>query len=144
MRYLLDTNVFSEGMKANPDPAVARWIVRANEQDLALSVIAIMELRQGIGLMPAGKRRDALETWLTDQVTRRFAGRILLIDADIADTCGRLLALNRLGSNVRRIMDIWLAAIALHHGLALVTRNECDFHGTGVSIVNPWTASAAP
>lgn len=144
MRYLLDTNVVSEGMKASPDPIVARWIVRANEQDLALSVIAIMELRQGIGLMPEGKRQNALETWLADQVSRRFAGRVLGIDADIADTCGRLLARNRLGSDVRRIMDIWLAAIALHHGLTLVTRNERDFRGLGVKVVNPWKGSGNP
>jgi predicted nucleic acid-binding protein len=39
---------------------------------------------------------------------------------------------------VRRIMDIWLAAIGLHHGLTLVTRNERDFQDLGVKVVNPW------
>jgi toxin FitB len=33
-----------------------------------------------------------------------------------------------------------LVAIALQHSLHLVTRNENDFAGTGVAIVNPWSA----
>jgi tRNA(fMet)-specific endonuclease VapC len=30
-------------------------------------------------------------------------------------------------------------AIALQHSLSLVTRNEKDFAGTGVVIINPWS-----
>lgn len=79
-----------------------------------------------------------------EQVTQRFRGRILGIDAEIADVCGRLLAQHRLTADVRRTMDIWLAAIALHHGLVLVTRNERDFRGLGPKIVNPWKGSGNP
>lgn len=142
MRYLLDTNIVSEGMKANPEPLVAQWILGVQELDLALSVIAMMELRQGIDMMPEGRRRQAVETWLVTDVTQRFRGRILGIDTDVADVCGQLLARQRLSSNIRRIMDVWLAAIALHHGLTIVTRNERDFTGLGIEIVNPWTNGA--
>lgn len=36
-------------------------------------------------------------------------------------------------------MDSLIAAIALQNSLSLVTRNENDFAGTGVVIVNPWS-----
>jgi toxin FitB len=35
-------------------------------------------------------------------------------------------------------MGSLIAAIALQNSLSLVTRNENDFAGTGVEIVNPW------
>jgi len=37
--------------------------------------------------------------------------------------------------------DLFIAACALLHGLTVVTRNENDFDGTGVAIVNPWRRS---
>jgi len=86
-----------------------------------------------------GKRRQRLEEWLTVEVPERFRGRILGIVAHTADICGTLLGRHHLEINVQRIMDIWLAAIVLHHGLTLVTHNERDFHDMGVRILNPWT-----
>ena len=35
--------------------------------------------------------------------------------------------------------DAMLAGTALHHGLAIVTRNEREFRNTGARVVNPWT-----
>jgi predicted nucleic acid-binding protein len=32
-----------------------------------------------------------------------------------------------------------IAATALEHGMAVVTRNVADFAGTGVQLVNPFT-----
>jgi toxin FitB len=37
------------------------------------------------------------------------------------------------------VMDSLIAAIAIHNSLSLVTRNEKDFAGTGVVILNPWS-----
>ena len=33
-----------------------------------------------------------------------------------------------------------IAATALQHGLALVTRNVADFDGINVKLINPWEA----
>lgn len=129
-------------MKANPDSAVATWILDADEDLLAISVIAIAELRSGIVRLPAGRRRQALEFWLDQDVRERFRGRILGIDEDVADVCGQLLGKRHLTPAVRRIMDIWLAAIALQHDLTLVTRNQKDFQQLGVKLVNPWSEEA--
>jgi predicted nucleic acid-binding protein len=37
-----------------------------------------------------------------------------------------------------RAIDSLIAAIALHGGYCLATRNEHDFQHTGVNIINPW------
>jgi len=35
--------------------------------------------------------------------------------------------------------DDAIAAIASAHGFMLATRNEQDFTGTGIKLINPWT-----
>ena len=125
-------------MKTFPDSVVANWILNVDEDLLALSVVTIAEIRSGIVRLPASTRRQALESWLDEDVRDRFRGRILGIDEAVANKCGHLLGKQHLSIHVRRIMDIWLAAIALHHGLTLVTRNVKDFQDTGVPMFNPW------
>jgi tRNA(fMet)-specific endonuclease VapC len=35
-------------------------------------------------------------------------------------------------------VDSLIAAVALRHGLTIVTRNEEDFAHSGVQVLNPW------
>ncbi len=138
MKYILDTNVMSEIMKAPPDPYVARWMEAIVDQDLAVSAAAIMEVRRGVEMMPIGRRRTHLDDWLSREVPIRFSGRILAMDEHTADLCGRLLGKHRLGLEVKKLMDFWMAALALQHDLTVVTRNVRDFRETGARLVNPW------
>ena len=39
-------------------------------------------------------------------------------------------------------MDSLIAALALYHHCALVTRNEDHFQEAGISVINPWTAKS--
>lgn len=114
------------------------------EETVFISVVTIAEIRGGSARLPHGRHRQALESWLGQDVRDRFRGRILGIDNDVADRCGRLLGDHHLELHACRIMDIWLAAIALHHGLTLVTRNERDFQALGVKVVNPWKGRLPP
>ena len=143
MTYLLDTNVISEWRHDPMDHNVRRWVGSAFEPDLAISVITIAELRSGMARLPNGRRRSELERWLAWDVRDRFGERILGMDADAADVCGRILGEPQLGVDIRRIMDFWLAAQALQHGLTLVTRNVNDFQGLGVRLLNPWLEETA-
>ena len=69
----------------------------------------------------------------------RFRGRILPVDAAIAERWGRLSGgLAATGTTVHPI-DLLIAATALHHELSLVTRNEKDFRSTGLTVINPFT-----
>src|SRR5581483_8897683 len=127
MNYLLDTNVISELVAKHPNPRVLNWIDTLDPNHIFLSVITIGELRKGIEKLPASVRKDTLSDWLTTDLVLRFSGRILPLDIDVMLTWGQLTGqLERIGRALPAI-DSLIAALALHHGYTLVTRNEADF-----------------
>ncbi len=89
--------------------------------------------------MTASKRKKSLTNWLNETLPNRFEQRILSIDFSTMVLWGNLVG--QLEQNGRPLpaMDSLIAAIALQNSLSLVTRNENDFAGTGVVIVNPWS-----
>ena len=135
MSYLLDTNVLSELRRKNPDPGVVEWFTNRPASTLFLSVLTLGELRKGIEEILDPIRSAALTDWLETDVSSFFTGRILAIDAELADTWGRLTANHP--SSLPAI-DSLLAATAAKHGLSIVTRNARDFEGLGIKVINPW------
>ena len=135
MTWLIDTNALSELKKRKPHPGVARWFEIQPSSGLYLSVLTLGELRKGIYAMPDGERKDRFSAWLDGEVPSFFTGRILDLDAPVADRWGRLCV--DAGRPLPAI-DSLLAATALVHGLTLVTRNLADFELPGVRVVNPW------
>lgn len=136
--YLLDTNILSELRKENRcDAGVRQWFEEVAAEDLFISVLVLGEIRQGIERI---RQRDqaqaqALEKWL-GWVSTEFAERMLPVDEKIADQWGRL--------GLRQpvpVLDSFLAATAITHGLALVSRDENGFRNTGVRVVNPFSKS---
>jgi toxin FitB len=83
--FLLDINCISELVRSQPEPRVLQWIGAADESLLFLSALTLGEIRKGLALLPAAKRRTAPETWLDLELQTRFAGRILAIDKTVAD-----------------------------------------------------------
>lgn len=135
MSYLIDTNVLSELRRKSPDPAVARWFADRPPGTLYLSVLTLGELRKGVERLADPVRRLALLDWLETGLPAFFAGRVLAVDAAVADRWGHLQA--RAGRPLPAV-DSLLAATALHHGLILVTRNVRDVSDLGVQVLNPW------
>jgi len=138
MRYLLDTNVISEPFKRSPEPRVVRWLNDQSPLDLYISVLTLGELTMGFELAPAGKRRDELQLWVTQDVPRHFVGRLLPVDEEIARKWGQLSAEGRATGRELPATDGLLLATARIHELILVTRNERDCSNRGVEILNPW------
>jgi len=139
MSFLLDTNVISEPMKQQPNEGALAWLAGVNEDTVLLSVVTITELRYGIERLAAGRRRRRLDEWLREELTARFAGRILPVDLEVADACGRLVARNESLGRPIEPRDAFIAATAEVHGLTLVTRNAIDFEATVKHVLNPWT-----
>ena len=139
MNFLLDTNVISEPMKQRPNGGVLAWLAKVNEDSVFLSVVTITELRYGIERLAAGRRRGRLDTWLRNDLTGRFEGRILPVDLEVADACGRLVARSESLGRPMEPRDAFIAATAEVHGLALVTHNASDFETTVENIVTPWS-----
>ena len=136
--FLLDTNCISEVVRLKPDPRVMAWIEAVEESLLYLSVLTMGEIRKGLAALPQGKRRSRLETWLEVELQARFSGRILSIDAAVADRWGLLAASAKTKGNPLSTIDGLLAATAIHHNLTIVSRNVGDFRNTQVPVVNPW------
>jgi predicted nucleic acid-binding protein len=83
--FLLDTNVLSEFARALPaDLRVDRWLKATTDDDLFASVLTFAEIRRGIELLPAGKRRTQLEIWQAD-IETSFASRLLPVTKAIGD-----------------------------------------------------------
>ncbi len=139
--FLLDTNVISELLKPKPEPKVTTWIDATDEELLFLSVLTLGEIHKGVVLLPRSARRTSLEAWLSKDLRLRFSDRILNIDEEVAHRWGQISALaSAKGVNVP-VIDGLLAATAVQHNLALVTRNTRDVAATGVTLFNPWTDS---
>lgn len=136
--FLVDTNVISEarkGMRADPG-VIAFWQQAAsNDSPIFLAAVTIGELRRGIELIRhRGDRQQAmlLEQWL-QRVLSDYGDRVLSLDGEAAQVWGRLRV-----PNSRHAIDKQIAAIALLHGLTVVTRNVADFAGCGVALLNPF------
>src|SRR5712671_3737948 len=125
--FLLDTNCISEIVRLKPEPHVMAWIEAAEETLLYLSVLTLGEIRKGLAALPQGKRRTRLEVWLEVELQARFSGRILPINAAVADRWGLLAAESRRAGRGLSTIDGLLAATALHHNLTIVSRNTADF-----------------
>ena len=139
MTYLLDTCLISELVAKQPNQKVLDWVDAQVPETLYLSVITIGEIARGICKLTPSKRKESLTTWLNETLPNRFENRILTIDVSTMVLWGNLIC--QLEQNGRPLpaMDSLIAAIALQHSLSLVTRNEKDFAGTGLIIVNPWS-----
>jgi len=133
---LLDTVVISQRIKPNPDERVMRWLSQLHEEEAFLSVVTLQELRTGVELLPAGRKRRDIESWLTSGVRQRYAGRILPITEEIANECGRLIARGKLQGALPETNDALLAATALVHGLQIATLNRKHFERLGVKLAD--------
>jgi predicted nucleic acid-binding protein len=134
--FLLDTNVLSEIRKgpSRAQPEVWQWWLAMQDQPLFLSVMTLGEIRKGIDRLATRDQRQAfaLERWL-EGVKESFKAQLIDITPAIAERWGRLQAIRVLPE-----VDALLASTALHHDLTLVTRNEGDFDGLGVRVLNPF------
>ena len=136
--FLLDTNCISELVSKKSEPRVLDWFEATDEGLLYLSVLTLGEIRKGIALLPQGKRRTRLETWLEVELKARFAGRILSIDSAVADRWGLLFAETKRKGTPLALIDGLLATTALQFNLTVVSRNDGDFNSTQVAVLNPW------
>jgi tRNA(fMet)-specific endonuclease VapC len=122
---LLDTNVLSEAARPAPQAGVLANLVRY-QGELAIAAPVWHELRFGWLRMPAGQRRDAIGRFVQD-----VAGRlpVLPYDAQAARIHAELRAQREGVGQPLPFVDGQIAAIAIAHGITLVTRNTSDFGG---------------
>ena len=135
--YLLDTNIPSETLRRRPDSSVVLWLESQAKDSQFLSVVTVGELRRGITLLVPSARRKQLEDFVDVTIPLWFAGHVLPVTQAI-ERWGALDGQRQLAGRPLNMADGLIAATALEHELTLITRNEKDFAGLGVGLLNPW------
>jgi toxin FitB len=138
--FLLDTNVLSELMSAQPSPQVAVWLSAQPVDQLFTAAVCQAEILSGLAVLPEGRRRSALARAAHAMFREDFGERILPFDAGTAETYADLFAIRRRSGRPIATIDLMISAIARVHRATVVTRNLSDFEGCGVLVVNPWVA----
>jgi toxin FitB len=137
--FVLDTNVVSELRKAKAGRAnrgVVEWTASTPTDLTFVSAITLFELERGAASLAARDPRQAtvLRNWIDNDVKPSFAGRLIAVDADVAARAASLHV-----PDPAPLRDAFIAATALVHRLAVVTRNSSDFERfEGLEVVNPW------
>ena len=136
--FVLDTNVVSELIRPQPNPAVVAWVGARPAGSLFFTAIGEAEMRFGVAIMPAGARRSALAAEIDGMLREDFARRVLPFDSLAARKYAELAAERRAAGRPVSLADCQIAAIAGSRGGTVVTRNVRDFEGIAIAVVNPW------
>jgi predicted nucleic acid-binding protein len=135
---LVDTNVWSELTRPEPDAAVRAWELKYAPR-LWLATVVIGELLSGAHLLPEGTRKEAfLEGY--EALISTHADRIVGFDLEAARKYGAVLAHQERTGRNPGTADTQIAAMALAKGMKLATRNVRHFEGLGLELIDPWTA----
>jgi predicted nucleic acid-binding protein len=135
---VLDTNVLSELMKPAPNGLVKEWIGEQPVRSLYTTSITMAEILHGVWLLPAGKRRRAIQDAAEEVFGVDFENRVLPFDAPASVAYARLRGERRSAGRPISAFDAQIAAICLANRASLATRNIADFEGCGVKLENPW------
>jgi predicted nucleic acid-binding protein len=137
---ILDTNVLSAVMSAEPDPLVVAWLDRQPSESIWLTTITVFEARMGLALLPSSERRRSLELSFALLLHDDLENRVLDFDADAAVAAAGLAAKRRMAGRSTDVRDTEIAGIAIARRATLATRNVRHFDDLDIPVVNPWTA----
>lgn len=120
-KALIDTDIFSEILKGiDPHVAAQATAYRAIFGRYTISTITVLEIVKGLHKI---QRKDRIQQFLGGLITVD----VLTLDVQSAELAGRIYAdLERTGQPIGRADPI-IAAIALQHGLTLITGNQAHF-----------------
>ena len=135
---VIDTNIVSELMRAEPSAEVLVWMDERPPRELFVTAATEAEVRTGIALLPEGKRRRGLAEACERAFGSLFAGRVLPFDSDAARCYAEIVTARRVLGRPVSHADGQIGAIARSRGMAVATRNIRDFQNTGVDVFDPW------
>lgn len=120
---LLDTNIISELIKAEPHPHVLQQF-QIYKNEIAIPSLVWHELRFGWLRMPNSKRKQAIGIFMHEVVSLL---PVLPYDTTAAKIHAEIrVEAQRIGQTLP-FADGQIAAITMSQGLSLVTRNTKDF-----------------
>jgi predicted nucleic acid-binding protein len=135
---ILDTNVLSALMRRVPDAVVVSWLDQQPPASVWTTAINVLEIRYGLAILPAGKRRTSLIQTFEILITRVIDNRVAPLDLAAAERAAQLMAARHRAGRPGDLRDTLVGAIALAHRATLATRNTRHFEDLSVWLVNPW------
>ena len=135
MKYLLDTNVLFEAVKADPNRKVMAMLEK-HQDEIATAAPVWHELLFGCLRLPVSRKREMIETYLENVVLRNMD--ILPYDERSAEWHAQQRAKLSMQGKVPSFVDGQIAAIAWANGMILVTRNTLDFQSFEDIRVQNW------
>ena len=134
---ILDTNILSALMRRIPDLTVIEWLDRQPRISIWTTSVTVFEVRFGLQIMPAGKRRSLLMKAF-EALLGTIGQRVAAFDQAAAQQAADLMAARRKKGRPVELRDTMIAGIALAHHATLATRNTQHFEDLAVPLVDPW------
>jgi predicted nucleic acid-binding protein len=128
---LLDTNVLSALMLAEPDPVVVRWLDHLDPASVWTTSITVFEIRYGLVRRPAGRKTRQLEEAFAALIREDLEGRVAPLDHAAAEA-GRPVDFR----------DTLIAGIAIANKAKVATGNVRHFADLNVGVTDPWQNTA--
>lgn len=136
VKYLLDTNIVSEPLRASPNARVLERLKR-NQDQLATASLVWHELRYGCNRLPDSAKRRAIEKYMSEVVAASMP--ILAYNQDAAEwhavERARLAGIGK----TPPFVDGQIMAIAAVNELVLVTQNATDYASFAGARVEDWS-----
>jgi predicted nucleic acid-binding protein len=126
-------------IKPRPAPEVTTWLDCQDPAELWLTTITVAELLSGVARLPAGRRRESLQSVVSRLIDDVFGERILGFDRAAAVEYAYVVSTRFATGRPIGTADAQIAAICGVHGATLSTRNLPDFVGTGIELIDPWS-----
>ncbi len=135
---VLDTNVVSELLRPVPARQVVDWLALQDGATVYFTAVGEAELRHGVAMLPAGRRRAALSKAIEGLLEEDFRNRVLSFDRAAACAYADIAADRRVAGRPISQFDCQIAAVARANHAAVATRNVGDFAGCGIQVIDPW------
>lgn len=136
---VLDTNVLSALMQQAPEQKVIAWLDQQPSTSVWTTSITVLEIRFGLQIMAAGKRRSRLLEAF-EILLDRLGHRVAAFDEAAAIEAAKLMASRQHGGRPVELRDTMIAGTVLAHHATLASRNLVHFDDLQVKVVNPWAA----
>lgn len=127
-------------MRRMPERLVVDWLDRQPAESVWITSITLFEVRLGLALLPAGRRRKALQDTFARLLEDDLQNRVLDFDAAAANEAAALAAARQRVGRPVDLRDTQIAGIAVARRAALATRNIRHFADLDVPLIDPWQA----